>query len=133
MAVCLLASIGLEGDDVVYLGPDGAQWRVPLNDVRLIGLFAADEGRALAFVTDPEAAWFQATCSAVGADRLLSELSARLGSSMQDAMISDVSTQGRVVWPPQHAGEELFEARTAARKTATPQLRAELRASIAST
>jgi uncharacterized membrane protein len=31
MAVCLLASIGLDGDDVVYLGPDGAQWRLPLR------------------------------------------------------------------------------------------------------
>jgi hypothetical protein len=96
MAVCLLASIGLDGDDVVYLGPDGAQWRLPLDDVRLIGVFAAPgdaEDPAFAFVRDPDAAWFQASCNAVGADRLLAELSARLGSSVRAAAASPLSLQ----------------------------------------
>jgi hypothetical protein len=133
MAVCLLASIGLDGDDVVYLGPDGARWRLPLYDVRLIGVFAAPdagEGPAFAFVSDPDAGWFQASCNAVGADRLLAELSARLGSSVREAPASPVSHQGRVLWPPHCAGDALFEIPTDARGTAAPHLRAELRASM---
>jgi len=133
VAVCLLASIGLDGDDVVYLGPDGAQWRLPLDDVRLIGVFAASgdaDDLAFAFVADPDAAWFQASCNAVGADRLLDELTARLGSSVRAVPASPVSLQGRVLWPPHHVGDELFETRADARGTAAPHLRAGLRASM---
>ena len=110
MSVCLLATIGFEGDDIVYDGPAGAHWRLPIAAVRLIGVLAAGDAHEvyLAFVTDPDVAWFQAERFAVGGEQLLAQLSERINGGVPLEPPSEVGRSGCVLWPAKVAGEPLF-------------------------
>jgi hypothetical protein len=112
VSVCLLATIGLDGDEIVYDGPQGAHWRLAVADVRLIGVLCAHaDGRdeCVAFVTGSDTAWFQAPRSAVGYDELLAQLGAKLNDGVPFDLDRDVTRTGRVIWPAGLAESPMFE------------------------
>ncbi len=80
MTVCLLSSLAIEGDAIVFEGPGGASWRLPLSELVAIGELTRDdlaEFHSLAFFAKGEDGWFQAPMNAAGAADVLDQLSVR--------------------------------------------------------
>lgn len=114
MSVCHAASIVLDGDNVVYFGPQDAFWSVPVAAIQAIGELTAGgsaEGHFLAIVTDTQGGWFQAPCSAAGLDQLLAQLGTRLNASLELRLSNSTKLRSRVLWPAQLAGQHMFEFR----------------------
>jgi len=114
MAVCDATSIALDGDAIVYAGPEGAHWRLPVADVKVIGEFTTrgtGEDHFLAFVADADGGWFQAPGSAAGLDRLLPALRLCPGTATPPGRANRAASGSRVLWPQELAGHELFEFR----------------------
>lgn len=108
MSVCLAAALALHGDALVYAGPGGATWRLPVAGLRLVGEFTApgDGECLLAFCVDAGGAWFQAPRHAAGAEVVLAALGAA------PAPEHAARAASRVLWPPTLAGEALFDFAT---------------------
>ncbi len=112
MPVCLVTSLALDEDAIVYGGPGGAHWRLPLAALQVIGEFTTaglDEDRFLAFVADVDGGWFQAPCSAAGLDAVLPELRRRLGGPLPSVLTDRATAGSRVLWPQELVGQQLFE------------------------
>ena len=117
MTVCHASSIALDEENIVYFGPQGAHWRVPLASVRVIGELRSmdlEEGHFLALVVDAHDAWFQVPCCAVGMDRVLAELGRILHCDLGLRLGTSRVPSSRVVWPDELAARELFVLPTAA-------------------
>jgi hypothetical protein len=102
MPVCLLSSLMLEGDVIVFEGPGGANWRLPLSELEAIGEFTRDdlaEFHFLAFFAKGEDGWFQAPMNAVGAAQVLKALSARLGEPIEPGSGEPSFCGRRLLWP----------------------------------
>ena len=112
MAVCHLASIGIQDQSLEFSGPEGAHWRAPLAAIRAVGQYRSstdDNGHFLAVIIDDSGAWLQAPCNAVGMEQLLLELSQRWNTTLTLERADALSEEGRVLWPERMRGEALFE------------------------
>ncbi len=112
MSVCHAASIGIDQDAIEFNGPNGAHWRVPISQVRVLGEYRSgqdDRGTLLAIVFDDSGAWLQAPRNAIGADQLLQNLFERWGTAPHERA---VAAAGRVLWPQELADEPLFDVAT---------------------
>jgi hypothetical protein len=112
MAVCHLASIGIQDQSLEFSGPEGAQWRAPLAAIRALGQYRSstdDNGHYFAVIIDGSGAWLQAPCNAVGMEQLLLELSQRWNTTLTLERADALSEEGRVLWPERMRGEALFE------------------------
>jgi hypothetical protein len=112
MAVCHLASIGINDQSLEFSGPEGAHWRAPLPAIRALGQYHSsvdDNGHFLAVIIDDSGAWLQAPCNAVGVEELLLELSQRWNTTVTLKAADALPEEGRVLWPEQMRGEALFE------------------------
>jgi hypothetical protein len=110
MPLCHVASITLEGDDVVYFGPEGATWRLPLREIKVIAEFTTEsfgEGHFVALIADPENGRFEAPGSSIGLSELLAELSGRLGGQIELRLARCPTRTSRVMWPSELAGQEM--------------------------
>jgi len=119
MPVCHAASIGIENESLAYSGPGGAQWRVPLADIRALGEFRSaddDSGHLLAVLIDTSGAWLQAPSHAVGMEEVLRALSRRWGADLSLQLASAPALESRILWPRALAGQAMFE-RSAAKLT----------------
>lgn len=103
MPVCDLCSLAIDADAIVFDGPDGAGWRLPLASLAAIGEFVAadlEQGHQIAFVIRGDESWFQAPRGAVGAAAVLATLSARLGTALHLRVDPATAPASRVMWPP---------------------------------
>jgi hypothetical protein len=112
MAVCHLASIGINERSLEFSGPEGARWRAPLGAIRALGQYRSstdDNGHFLAVIIDDSGAWLRAPCNAVGMEQLLIDLSRLWGTTLALERADAVAPQGLVLWPERIRGEPLFE------------------------
>ena len=113
MAVCHLASIGIQDQSLEFSGPEGAHWRAPLAAIRALGQYRSstdDNGHFLAVIIDDSGAWLQAPCNAVGMEQVLLELSRRRNTTLTLERADALPGEGRVLWPERMRGEALFES-----------------------
>ena len=113
MAVCHLASIGIQDQSLEFSGPEGAHWRAPLAAIRALGQYRSstdDNGHFLAVIIDDSGAWLRAPCNAVGVAQLLIDLSQRWSTSLTLERADALSEEGRVLWPERMRREALFES-----------------------
>jgi len=112
MTLCLLSSLTLGGDHVVFDGPGAAGWRLPQRALAVIGEFTTpvlDHGHYLAFVAKGDDGWYQAPCGAVGAGEMLAALAAGLGEPLELRLVDLTVCASRVMWPPLLREQPMFE------------------------
>jgi hypothetical protein len=122
MSVCHAASIGIDRDVIEYNGPNGAHWRVPISQVKVLGEYQCaqdDRGTLLAIVFDDSGAWLQAPRYAIGADQLLHRFFEHWDVTLPED--KEPTSSGRVLWPAELANEPLIN--TPAKQLSAPVLR----------
>lgn len=126
MAVCHLASIGINDQSLEFSGPEGAHWRAPLAAIRALGQYrcsADDNGHFLAVIIDDSGAWLRAPCNAVGVEQVLRYLSRRWSATLALEPAESLSAEGLVLWPVRMRGAVLFErGAEGAGRTLNPEL-----------
>ena len=109
-------AIRLEGDTITYSSSYFGEWTLPLSDLKVIGEYTNEDGPFLddyffVFVADPHESWYEASFFAEGRDLFLTELGARLGCRLTCSLCNSARFRSRVWWPPQLAGQDMFQLR----------------------
>lgn len=105
-------NLSLDGDAVRYRSKFG-DWELPVSSLRVLGENTNQNGPYaddwfLCFATGPEM-WLEAPVSAEGSGELLKALSKRLGVSLATELFSSTDFTSRVLWPPELAGQPMFQ------------------------
>jgi hypothetical protein len=102
-------TLKLETDAISY----GAEWRVLIADMRVIGEFLSVEGRRrhcehfLVFMTPQE--WFKAPYEAERREAFMAELGRRLGHELRCDLFNATNFSSRVLWPAHLEGRALYD------------------------
>jgi hypothetical protein len=112
MSVCQASSLIVADGRLHYHGPQGAEWRAPLEAILMLGELHAptlEFGHYLAVVVDDSGAWLQSPAAASGVERALAVLSAhwRVPLALQLHMHRGAFAS-RVMWPMRFAGQAMF-------------------------
>ena len=108
--------IWIDGDRIHYSSPSYGDWQLALREIRVIGEYTNQNGPFavdyfLAFVTDPELIWLEASFYAEGREAFLEKLGARLGQVFQCSLCASTDFDSRVWWPVDLAGQPMFDFR----------------------
>jgi hypothetical protein len=110
----------LDGDVIRYRSAASGDWDLPVSDVRIIGEATNQNGPFaddyfFCFASGP-GMWHEASFYAEGRDEFLRLLGAKLGSPLQAGLYGSADFASRVLWPPQLAGEPMFDSTTFRRR-----------------
>ena len=105
--------ISVDGDFIRYRSDSYGDWELPVNKLRILGEATNQNGPFsddyfLCFTAGPEE-WFEASFYAEGREEFLRALGTRLGTSLEAGLCNSTDFASRVLWPPLHAGQPMFQ------------------------
>jgi hypothetical protein len=89
-------------------------WELPISEITIIGEYTNEDGPFaddyfIAFLTDAEPGWLEASFYGEGRDSMLEELSRVLGSDLSCGLAHSTTFTSRILWPEHKKSRELFE------------------------
>ncbi len=107
--------VWLESDEIHCKSAICGDWSLPLSEVRVIGEFTNQDGPVddyfFAFVTSPYEMWRSVSFYADGRDTFLRSLGVKLGIECECTLVASADFNSCVWWPPELAGQKMFEFR----------------------
>ena len=109
-------SLRTDGTTLTHtLGSGAVAWTLPIRAIVVIAEYTTNEGPYaddyfLTFVTVEDGQPFYSSCSfyVEGRDRVLLEISNRLGSQIELGLANSTEWTSRVIWPPSMTDQEYF-------------------------
>lgn len=109
--------ISLEKTVIKYESSIYRSWHIRLSDIKVIGEYTNQNGPFaddyfLAFVTNPDGGWYEASFYAEGRELLLQELYSKFIVDPQHSLVASTDFNSVILWPKELSGRPMFEFRT---------------------
>jgi len=94
----------LDGDHIRYASKDFGNWEIKVRDLLVVGELTNQDGPFvddwwLAFVTEANGHWYEASVYASGVPELCKSLGQRLGVNLEITLAASADFKSNILWP----------------------------------